>query len=152
MSAVVFFKAVHPPSLNFLKPSSPCVHTINEGQQGDRFCFLTWIKRWDPKRNCKILYNEWITEKIGEVSKEIKWLLGENYNLVKGTDILVWKRIPLKESSVEWNLERSCWPFYRRRSPAPHIASLDLPMDLTPMVGPPVGWHQLVRFQTWLRL
>lgn len=46
-----FFKAVHPPFLKFLKPSSPCgiigfypkcgVHTIHEGQQGDPFCFLT---------------------------------------------------------------------------------------------------------------
>lgn len=33
--------------------------------------------------------NEWITAKRDKISKEIEWALGQNYNLVKGTNMLV---------------------------------------------------------------
>lgn len=33
--------------------------------------------------------NKWITAKTDKISKAIKWVLGQNYNLVKGANRLI---------------------------------------------------------------
>lgn len=66
------------------------VSTICEGQQVDPFPFLTWEKKdQTPKETVKHMGNEWITAKRDKISEEIEWALGQNYNLVKGANMLV---------------------------------------------------------------
>lgn len=92
------FKVVLSPSPKFLKHSFHCgiigpyhkcgLCVPHEGQLKIPSFFQLGKKARSPKETIKHMYNKWTTAKIDKISKEVKKLLGQNYNLVKGTDML----------------------------------------------------------------